>query len=139
VIARGDRWPRAIGYGLLAEVATIVTIIVIALTYRYAFARGISDSDYADFAMRTGEVVGILGGTIYTFLFARLLMRAVGGNFVAHGVVLAVTAIAFSVAGSLAGHHGLPGGYVVASLLKLLVGALAGFLAVKRRAPAGAA
>jgi hypothetical protein len=139
MIARGDRWPRAFGYGLLAEVATVVTIIAIALAYRYIVARGVSDSDYAAFAMQTGKVVGIVGGAIYTFLFARLLMRVVSRNFIAHGVVLAVTAIAFSIAGSLAGHHGLPGGYLIASLLKLVAGALAGFLAMKERAPVAAA
>jgi hypothetical protein len=39
-----------------------------------------------------------------------------------------VAAIAFSVGGSLAGHHGLPNGYRLASILKLAAGALAGIL-----------
>jgi hypothetical protein len=117
-----------VGYGFLAEAATVVTIILIVTAYRLAFARGLSDADYAAFGERTGEIVGIIGGTLYTYLLARLLMRVVRGRFVAHGVVVALTAIAFSVAGSIAGHHDVPAAYLLASVLKLAAGALAGFL-----------
>jgi hypothetical protein len=117
-----------VGYGFLAEAATVVTIILIVTAYHFAFARGLSDADYAAFGARTGEIVGIIGGTLYTYLFARLLMRVVRGRFVAHGVVVALTAIAFSAAGSIAGHHAVPPAYLLASVLKLAAGALAGFL-----------
>jgi hypothetical protein len=129
VPARGDRWLRAFFYGLLAEVATIVTIIAIVLLYRYVLAKNLTDADYAAFGMRTGEMVGIIGGTLYTFLFARLVTRGLPARRIAHGIVVALAAIALSVGGSLAGHHGLPAGYVLATLLKLAAGALAGFLA----------
>jgi uncharacterized membrane protein YebE (DUF533 family) len=126
--ARGDRWLRAVGYGLLAEVLTVLTIIAIGMAYRFLFARGLSDADYAAFAMRTGKTVGIVGGTLFTFLLARLLMPRLAHRFVEHGLVVALAAIAFSVGGSLAGHHGLPEGYLLASVLKLAAGALAGVL-----------
>ena len=133
--ARRDRWLRAVGYGLLAEIATIVTIIAIVTAYRYLFARGQSESDYAAFADRVGATVGILGGTVYTFLFAQLLMKRLTSRFVAHGIVVAGTAVAFSVAGSIAGHRGVPTGYLIASVLKLVAGALAGYLAARRFVP----
>ena len=126
--ARRDHWLRAVGYGFLAEAATVVTIIMIVMAYRFVFARGLPDADYAAFGARTGEIVGIIGGTLYTYLFARLLMRVVRGRFVAHGVVVALTAIAFSAAGSIAGHHVVPPAYLLASILKLAAGALAGLL-----------
>lgn len=129
--ARSDRWLRAIAYGLLAEVATIITIILITVTYRYVIAPGQADAAYAAFGERTGGIVGIIGGTSYTFLFAGLLMRRVPARQIAHGVVVAVAAIALSVGGSLAGHRGLPMGYIVASLLKLAAGAFAGYLAAR--------
>jgi hypothetical protein len=75
-----------------------------------------------------GETVGIIGGTLYTYVFARLLMRSLATRFVAHGVLVALTAIAFSIAGSVAGHQGVPAGYILASGLKLAAGAIAGFL-----------
>jgi hypothetical protein len=132
IAPRQDRWLRAIGYGLLAEIATIVTIIGIVLVYRYVFARGLTDAEYAAFGQRAGEVVGVVGGTLYVYLFARLLMRRVASRFVAHGIVLAIAAIALSVGGSLAGHQGVPAAYMLASALKLGAGGLASLLASRR-------
>lgn len=126
--ARGERWLRAAAYGFLAELLTVLTIIAIVMAHRYLFARGLSDADYAAFGMQTGKMVGILGGTLFTFICARLLMPRLGHRFVEHGLVVAVAAIAFSVGGSLAGHRGLPNGYALASALKLAAGGLAGFI-----------
>lgn len=126
--SRADRWLRAVGYGLLAEISTVLTITLIVMAYRYVFARGLSDADYAAFGQRVGLAVGIVGGTLYTYLFARLVMRRLTARFLAHGLVVALAAIAFSIAGSIAGHQGVPAGYVLASMLKVAAGALAGFL-----------
>jgi hypothetical protein len=137
--ARGDRWLRAVGYGLLAEVSTIVTIIATTVLYRYVFVRGLTESSYAACNERTGAIVGIVGGTLYTFLFARRLMRRISAGFITHGIVVAVAAIALSVLGSIAGHRGVPPAYILASALKLGAGVLAGFFAAKQDAsPAGA-
>jgi hypothetical protein len=124
--ARGDRWLRAVGYGFLAELLTVLTIIAIVMAYRFLFARGLSDADYAAFGMVTGRTIGTVGGALFTFLMGYVLMRRLSRRFVGHGLVVAVAAIAFSVGGSLAGHHGLPDGYLLASVLKLTAGALAG-------------
>jgi hypothetical protein len=133
--ARGDRWFRAVGYGLLAEISTIVTIIAITMLYRYVFVRGLTEPSYAAFNERTGAIVGIVGGTLYTFLFARRLMRRISARFIAHGIVVAVAAIALSVLGSIAGHQSIPPAYILASALKLAAGVQAGFLAAKQYAP----
>jgi len=135
IAARGNRWLRAIGYGLLAEISTIVSIIAIVVIHRHVVARGPTEADYTAFSERVGAIVGILGGTLYTFLFARLLMRQLSTRFVAHGIVVALAAVAFSVGGSIAGHQGVPSAYVVASALKISAGALAGFLAARARQP----
>lgn len=127
-----DRWLRAIGYGLLAELATIVTIVAVVLVYRYLIARNLSNEDYVAFAQRAGAILGVIGGTLYVFLFARRLMRYLTARFVAHGVVVALAAIAFSIGGSIAGHQGVPSAYLLASVLKLLAGALAGWLASRQ-------
>jgi hypothetical protein len=124
--ARSDRWLRAVGYGLLAEISTIVTIILVTVLYRYVFSRGLTDAQYAAFNDRVGEVVGLVGGTLFTFLFARRLMRRLSSRFVAHGIVLALAGVALSVGGSIAGHHDVPRAYILASVLKLAAGVLAG-------------
>jgi hypothetical protein len=145
--ARSNHWLRAIGYGLLAEVSTVVTIIAVATLYRYVFARGLMSGEYdvqgvaflGDvFNERIGAVVGVVGGTLYTFLFAQRLMRHVSARFVAHGIVAALAAVALSIGGSIAGHHGVPTGYMLASALKIIAGALAGFLATRKGAPRAA-
>jgi hypothetical protein len=124
--ARGDRWLRAVGYGFLAELLTVLTIIAIVMAYRFLFARGLSDADYAAFGMVTGRTIGTVGGALFTFLMAYVLMRRLSRRFVGHGLVVAVAEIAFSFGGSLAGHQGLAYGYLLASVLKLTAGALAG-------------
>jgi hypothetical protein len=131
--AWSDRWLRAIVYGLLAEVATIITIIIIVMTYRYVISPGQTDATYAAFGERAGGWVGIVGGTLYVFLFARWLMGRLSDRWAAHGVIVAVAAIALSVGGSLAGHRGVPMGYIAASVLKLAAGVLAGILATRGR------
>ena len=127
-----DRWLRAIGYGLLAEIATIITIVAVVLIYRYVFARGLTDAEYVTFAQKTGAILGVIGGTLYVYWFAHLLMRRLSSRFVAHGIVVAIAAIALSIGGSLAGHQGVPPAYLIASLLKLIAGGLAGTLASRR-------
>jgi hypothetical protein len=124
--ARSDHWLRAVGYGLLAEVSTVLTIILVTVLYKYVFFRGLPDAQYAAFNDRVGEVVGIVGGTLFTFLFARRLMPRLSTRFVAHGIVLALAAVALSVGGSIAGHHDVPRAYMLASVLKLAAGVFAG-------------
>ena len=126
-----NRWLAALGYGLLAEVSTIITIILIGLVYRLAIARGQSAAAYDAFNQKMGGVVGIVFGTLFTYLFARVVMRRLSGNFIAHGLVVAATAIVLSVTGSIAGHQGVPSGYILASILKLVAGWFAGFQAGK--------
>jgi hypothetical protein len=108
-------------------VCTIVTIILITVTYRFVIARGLPDAVYEAFNQKTGGIVGVVGGTLFTYLFARMLTRRVTANFVAHGVVVAVTAIVVSVGGSIAGHQGVPSAYILASILKIVAGWFAGF------------
>jgi hypothetical protein len=127
-----DRWLRAFGYGLLAEIATIFTIVAVVLVYRYVINRDVSEADYVAFSQRVGAWLGVIGGTIYVYFFAHRLMRLLSSRFVAHGIVVAVGAIALSIGGSLAGHQGLPGLYLPASVLKLLAGGFAGYLASRR-------
>lgn len=126
--ARSDRWLRAVGNGLLAEISTIITIVLIVLLFKYVLARGLSAAEYTAFGAGVGGIVGPLGGTLYTFLFARRLMPRIVSRFIQHGIVVAFAAIALSVAGSIAGHQGVPASYLVASALKIAAGALAGLL-----------
>jgi hypothetical protein len=127
-----DRWLRAIGYGLLAEIATIFTIVAVVLLYRSVFKRDVSDAEYVAFGQQAGAILGIVGGTVYVYVFAHRLMRLLASRFVAHGIIVAIAAVALSIGGSLAGHQGVPPLYALASALKLLAGGFAGYLASRR-------
>jgi hypothetical protein len=133
--ARRDRWLRAVWSGFLAEFSTVLTVIVIVQGYIHFFSPDPLHISPA-VAEQIGGIVGTAAGTLYTYLFARLLMLLLTRRFVEHGLIVALTAIAFSVGGSIAGHHSVPLLYVLASILKLAAGALAGFLAAKQYAPA---
>jgi hypothetical protein len=111
---------------MLAEISTVLTIILVTVLYKYVFSRGLPDTRYVAFNERVGEVVGIVGGTLFTFVFARRLMRHLSSRFIAHGIVVALAAIALSVSGSIAGHHDVPRAYILASVLKLAAGVVAG-------------
>src|SRR5215210_241666 len=127
-----NRWLRAVGYGLLAEVSTVITIIIAVTVNKFAFARGAPPEDYARVAEHIGAIVGPVGGALFTLMFAHLLMRRISARFVAHGLLVALAAIALSIGGSIAGHHAVPAAYIPASVLKLVAGAFAGFLATRR-------
>jgi hypothetical protein len=120
---------------VLAETCTIVTIILVVSVYKFGIARGLSSEAYDAFGQKAGGAIGIAGGALFTYALARLLMRRLSANFIAHGTVVAVVAITVSVLGSIAGHQGVPLGYAFASILKLLAGWFAGFQ-VRKPAPA---
>lgn len=98
------------------------------MTHKYVFARGLSESEYAAFGQGAGGYIGGIGGAIYTYLFARRLMPRISGRFSEHGIVVALAAIALSIAGSIAGHQAVPPTYIIASILKIVAGARAGFV-----------
>lgn len=128
IAARRNGWLRAVGYGLLAEIATIATIVFVVMVYRYILERGLTETHYTAFSERVGALVGIIGGTLYTFIFARRLMPKVGSRFLAHGIAVALAAIVLSISGSIARHQDVRTAYLLGSGLKLFAGALAGLL-----------
>jgi hypothetical protein len=128
IAAPRNRWLLAVGYGLLAEVATIITIIAVVMAHKYLFARGLSEPEYAAFGQNAGGWIGVWGGAIYTYIFARRLMPRLSSRFSEHGIVVALGATALSIAGSIAGHQAVPYAYIFAAVLKIVAGARAGFV-----------
>jgi hypothetical protein len=126
---REARWGRAVLAGLLAEVATIALIVAAVTAYRFSGASGLSVDA---FGARAGAVLGPLGGVVFTFLFARWVVRGLRERAVAHGLVVAAGAIALHVAGAVGAHGGYHAVAAAADALKLAAGALAGYLAQRR-------
>lgn len=131
--AKRDRWLLAIGYGVLAEIATIATIVAVMMVIKYVSFQGMSEAEYSAIGEKVGGYIGGFGGAIYTYVFARLLMPKISSRFSEHGIVVALAAITLSIGGSIAGHQSVPAGYIFASLLKIVAGARAGFVELRSR------
>ena len=129
--AKRDHWVRAIGYGLLAEIATIATIIAVVMLIKYVNFQRLSEAEYASIGERVGKYIGVYGGAIYTYIFARRLMPKISSRFSEHGIVVALGATTLSIAGSIAGHQSVPSEYIFATLLKIIAGARAGFVQLR--------
>jgi hypothetical protein len=131
------KWLRSFGVGLLAEIATIVLIVLTVTLYKATGAR--TAAEIATFSGEVGALIGGVGGAVMVFLFARWITRRVPERWVAHGMVVAAGAIVLHLLGLL----GAPGGfqpiYAAADLLKVAAGAYAGFVsgrsAERRKAP----
>ncbi len=124
-----SRWIRAFLFGILAEIATIASIIITVLIYKQLIARGLTDVEYGKFGVRAGGIVGLSMGTVYVFLLAWPIVRSVSKHRMIHGAVVAFGAIALQITGSLFGHNGLPMAYAYSVALKLVAGVAAGWLA----------
>jgi hypothetical protein len=124
-----SRWIRAFLFGVLAEIATIASIIITVMIYKQLIARGLTDAEYGKFGVRAGGIVGLTMGTVYVFLLAWPVVRSVNKHRLYHGAVVALGAIALQLAGSLGGHGALPMAYAYSVALKLAAGIAAGWLA----------
>jgi hypothetical protein len=131
IAAKKDRWVLAIGYGLLAEIATIATIVAVMVLIKFVIFRGLPEAEYAAMGTDVGGYIGGFGGAIYTYVFARRLMPRISAHFSEHGIVVALAAITLSIVGSIVGHQGVPVGYIFASILKIVAGARAGFVQLR--------
>lgn len=124
-----SRWVRAFFFGILAEIATIASIIIAMLIYKNFVARGLTAAQYEAVGQRAGGIIGMTLGTLFVFLLAWPIVRSVEKHKMIHGVVVALGAITLQLSGSLAGHGGLPMAYIYAVSLKIAAGIAAGWLA----------
>jgi hypothetical protein len=120
------RWLRSFGAGVLAELATIALIVATVTLYKATGVR--TAAEIEAFGGEVGALVGGIGGAVLVFLFARWVTGRVPGRYVAHGMVVALGAIALHQIGLLAGGAQPVAVAVAGDLLKLAAGAYAGFI-----------
>jgi hypothetical protein len=108
---------RIIGFGLLAEVATI--IIIVSATQ--VFARG---DDSA--AQRLGAILGPGFGVLFTFIGALLAARPVPDRARQHGFLVGVVTSVLTIPAMFGAPAGMLPIYLGAVLLKLAAGWAAG-------------
>jgi hypothetical protein len=122
---------RAIGYGLLAEVLTVVIIVIVLQVHARFIAAG-DAGRIADFARRAPAVLGPGVGVIMTFIAAWLAARPLPDRRRAHGVYVGVVTALLTVPGLFAGVPEYRPIYIAAMLGKLIAGYAAGALSERR-------
>lgn len=123
----------AVAAGLLAEVFTIAVVAIVFFGHRLIAGAETPEQTQA-FMTRAGSIVGPLFGVIFTFVMALWVVRKAKGRYLAHGLLVGVSAAVIHVVTSM----GAPGGYgmihAAADVLKLAAGAAAAMLATRRDA-----
>jgi hypothetical protein len=127
-LARADsRWPRAVLFGLLAEITTIIAVIAVVTAHSVATGGPMIDMT-SRFATVWGAGIGIVGGAFFVYLFARWIGALVSQRHIAHGLVAAAAAVLLHVAGSLHSPENMRWLQIGADALKLAAGALGGWV-----------
>jgi hypothetical protein len=125
------RWGRILVFGLLAETATVM-VIVLAITLHSRFAPGEGEAAREAFGVRAGSILGPFVGALFCFGAAYLATRPLLSAFRLHGVLVGAVAGALTVPGLIAAPFSLRFLYVGAIALKLLAGLGAGTLTERR-------
>lgn len=90
---RSIRWPLAIGAGVLSELAVIVLLSVIILTYRFLVAPGQESAVYERFGHRTGHFVAPLAAGLATMVFTVWAGGRLNTAFVLNGLAIGVVGV----------------------------------------------
>jgi hypothetical protein len=121
---RPVRFARVVGFGLLAEVATALAILVVLQMHARLFGGGV-DAAISGFAQRAPLILGPGLGVLFTFIAALRAARPVPGRGRLHGLLVGVVASVLTIPGMVA-TPALAPIYAGAILLKLAAGWAAG-------------
>ena len=121
---RPVRYARVVGFGLLAEVATALAIVVVLQLHSRVFG-GASEGAGSEFAQRAPAILGPGLGVLFTFMAALRAARPVPERARLHGTLVGVVASALTIPGMFATPSLTPI-YAGSILLKLAAGWAAG-------------
>ena len=121
---RRPRIARIVGFGLLAEVATTVIILVVLQIHARLIATG--DEAATSFARVAPAILGPGLGILFTYLAALRASRPVPDQARLHGVLVGVVTGLLTIPGIFAGAPEMRPIYAGAILLKLAAGWAAG-------------
>jgi hypothetical protein len=127
----GLRPARAIGFGLLAEVLTVVVIVIVLQVHARLIAAG-DAGRIADFAKRAPAVLGPAIGVLFTFIAAWSAARPLPERRRANGLSVGVVTALLTVPGLFAGVPEYRPIYLAAIVAKLIAGYAAGVLSERR-------
>ena len=132
-----NRWGRALGAGVLVELAFIVLISATMAIYAATVSR--KAAEFMPFGHAAIVWYAYIGGPIVTFVLTRWALRPLSSAHVAHALVVAGTAVAihiFVAAGSIAEGTASLLVYALAEALKVAAAVAAAMLAQRNSSPA---
>ena len=121
---RRIRVARVIGFGLLAEVATAVIIVIVLQLHARLLTSG--DEQTTSFARLAPAILGPGLGILFTYLAALRASRPVPDQARLHGVLVGVVTALLTIPGIFAGAPEMRPVYIGAIILKLAAGWAAG-------------
>jgi hypothetical protein len=122
---RRVRLARVIGFGLLAEVATALTILVVLQVHSRLIASG-DDQAITDFARRASAILGPGLGILFTYMAALRASGPMPDQARLHGFLVGVVAGILTIPGIFVGAPEMRPIYAGAIALKLAAGWAAG-------------
>ena len=117
---------RIILFGVLAEVATIIVIVLVLAVHKQFIAAGQPQAVIGEFAERAPAVLGPAAGILFVFIGALLATRPLEQDFRRHGLLVGVVSALLTLPGLLAGDPSQRPIYLGSIVLKLVAGYLAG-------------
>ncbi len=125
-------WVKILVAGLLAEIVTIIIIVLAVTIYNFTIGSGQTEVQKQAFAAQAGFYVAPVASIVLTFLFAFWVGRKVKSKIVLHGTLVGVVATLLSVGFIFAAQPEVRIMYAASYILKLLSGYAGGVFAQKR-------
>ena len=123
---------RILAFGVLAEVATIVLIVLVLTVHSRVVAAGQPQSVIDGFAERAPAVIGPVAGALFTFIAAIFATRPLAARFRTHGLLVGVVGALLTIPGVLSAVAGMRVVYAASMVAKLVAGFLGGMVSERR-------
>ena len=126
------RFGRVVAYGVIAELATALIIVITLTVHSRIIAAGQPQSVIDDFARQAPAVLGPLGGILFTLVAALLATRPLTDRIREHGAWVGVVTAAITLPMLIASTPADRPLYLAAIALKLVAGVMGGALSERR-------
>ena len=137
------RWGRVIAAALLSELAVIVILLAITLTYSVLISPGRSWAEYQRFGDAAGYYVAPVASGFATFLSVFWMARRLTSNFIINGTLVGVVAVILTAGFLFGAKSGDRPMYIASFAVRILAGSLGGLtmqaIFNRRRASAASA
>jgi len=127
----GIPWKRVIVAAFLAEIAVIVCISAVFVSYRFLIAPGQPDAVYEEFGQDAGYYIAAPASGLATFVCAFLAARKLRSKVIATAFMVGVVETLLTVGFIFGARPSDRPMYIVSFIVRLIAGYLAGVVAAR--------